>query len=84
MFLEKKGDIERSRILREPELFRKKLRLVLGERDAGLTELLIVQRLASSFELKNDRFDLTLVEAIGLIRASRGEAYAKVVQGIGR
>jgi hypothetical protein len=79
-YLKKSSVLESDKILKEPELFCKKLSLVLGERGARVIELSIVQRLASNFELKNKKSELTLAEAIGLIRAAGGESCEKGVQ----
>ena len=75
-YLKKCDDFERGKILREPELFCKELTLVLGERGAKVIELSIVQKLASRFELKEKKSELTLTEAIGMIRnAARKESF---------
>lgn len=59
--------LEKTRIVEEPELFSKRLGLVLGERSAKVLEAWIVRKLVSSFELKG-KPDLTLAQAIKIIK----------------
>ena len=71
--LEKDVGLTRDAILENPGLFRKGLGLVLGEKSADVIEASIVERLASSFELKQTS-DLTLAKAIDLIRTAEKES----------
>jgi hypothetical protein len=68
----KNAHLEKDRIVEEPELFKKKLQQVLGQRSARALEAWIVRNLVSSFELKK-RSNMTLAEAIKLIKAAAKE-----------
>ena len=68
-YLEKDAGLRKDTILEDPELFRKGLGLVLGEHGAEVIEACIVERLVSSFELKQAS-DLTLAKAIEMIRTA--------------
>jgi hypothetical protein len=59
--------LRKDGILEDPALFCKGLGLVLGEKGADVIEASIVERLVSSFELKQTS-DLTLAKAIDKIR----------------
>ena len=71
--LEKDTGLRKDTILENPELFRKGLGLVLGEKSADVIEASIVERLVSSFEL-NQTSDLTLAKAIDMIRTAEKES----------
>jgi len=68
-YLEKDAGLRKDTILEDPELFHKGLGLVLGEHGAEAIEACIVERLVSSFELKQTS-DLTLAKAIEMIRTA--------------
>jgi hypothetical protein len=75
-YFHKDVHLERDRIVEEPELFRKRLNQVLGQRSARALEAWIVRNLASSFELKT-KPKMTLTEAIRLIKAAAKESGEK-------
>jgi hypothetical protein len=66
--------LRKDAILDNPGLFCKGLGLVLGEKSADVIEASIVERLVSSFELKQTS-DLTLAKAIDLIRTADKESH---------
>jgi len=61
--------LRKDAILENPGLFRKGLGLVLGEKGADVIEASIIERLLSSFELRQTS-DLTLAKTIDLIRTA--------------
>ena len=69
--------LENSRIVEDPELFSKRLGLVLGERSAKALEAWIVRKLVSNFELKS-RPKLTLAQAIRAVKASEEESARRI------
>jgi hypothetical protein len=72
----KDAHLEKDRIVEEPELFKKKLQQVLGQRSARALEAWIVRNLISSFELKK-RSNMTLTETIRQIKATARESDQK-------
>ena len=70
--LEKDAGLRKDTILENPGLFRKGLGLVLGEKSADVIEASIVERLVSSFELKQTS-DLTLAKAIERARGNQSQ-----------
>jgi len=68
-YFEKDMGLKKESIPEKPELFCRGLSLIFGEQCAEAVEAGIVQKLFSSFELKN-KSDLTLAEAIDMIKAA--------------
>jgi len=71
--VQKDARFRKDAILENPELFRKALRLVLGEKGAEVIETSIMEKLVSVFELKQTS-NLTLAKAIDIIRTPEKES----------
>jgi len=67
-YLENNFGAKRKEIPKKPELFRKGLIFVFGEEGTDLIEKWIVEKLRTSFDLKQ-QFKITFAEAVAMIKA---------------
>lgn len=67
-YLEKNFGVKRKEIPKKPELFRKGLIFIFGEEGTDLIEKWIVEKLRTSFDLKQQS-KTTFAEAVAMIKA---------------
>jgi len=67
-YLEKNFGVKRKEIPKKPELFRKGLIFIFGEEGTDLIEKWIVEKLRTSFDLKQQS-KITFAEAVAMIKA---------------
>ena len=74
LHLEKSAGIKRKEISANPEVFSNELNMILGRQGAVLVSKMIVRKLQTGFGLQ-PKSNLTLAEAIRMIRAAQGKPH---------